>query len=113
MCWRTCCCREGINIFLAGFVPTENLRFREESLTFKVAEQQMEEDVKKFARFQYPDMTKTQVGRISSLLSCRPFCTPLICHDLEWFARCQYPDMTKMHLGQIVSLLLCRSLCTP
>jgi hypothetical protein len=29
--------REGINIFLAGFVPTENLRFREESLTFKVA----------------------------------------------------------------------------
>ena len=29
--------REGINIFLAGFVPTENLRFREESLTFKVS----------------------------------------------------------------------------
>lgn len=29
--------REGINIFLAGFVPTENLRFREEELTFKVA----------------------------------------------------------------------------
>ncbi|KAK8508293.1 hypothetical protein V6N13_055741 [Hibiscus sabdariffa] len=28
--------REGINIFLAGFVPTENLRFRAESLTFKV-----------------------------------------------------------------------------
>ncbi|GLC69898.1 ABC transporter E member 2 [Pleodorina starrii] len=27
--------REGINIFLAGFVPTENLRFREESLSFK------------------------------------------------------------------------------
>ena len=28
--------REGINIFLAGFVPTENLRFRDESLDFKV-----------------------------------------------------------------------------
>lgn len=28
--------REGINIFLSGFVPTENLRFREDSLTFKV-----------------------------------------------------------------------------
>ena len=28
--------REGINIFLAGFVPTENLRFREEALVFKV-----------------------------------------------------------------------------
>lgn len=26
----------GINIFLAGFVPTENLRFRDVSLTFKV-----------------------------------------------------------------------------
>ena len=31
--------REGINIFLAGFVPTENLRFRDESLTFRMAEQ--------------------------------------------------------------------------
>jgi ATP-binding cassette subfamily E protein 1 len=28
--------REGINIFLAGFVPTENLRFREIELNFKV-----------------------------------------------------------------------------
>lgn len=28
--------REGINIFLSGFIPTENLRFREEALTFKV-----------------------------------------------------------------------------
>eukprot|EP00747_Dinoflagellata_sp_TGD_P168891 gnl/TRDRNA2_/TRDRNA2_196382_c0_seq1.p1 gnl/TRDRNA2_/TRDRNA2_196382_c0~~gnl/TRDRNA2_/TRDRNA2_196382_c0_seq1.p1 ORF type:complete len:619 (-),score=151.48 gnl/TRDRNA2_/TRDRNA2_196382_c0_seq1:73-1929(-) len=31
--------REGINIFLDGFVPTENLRFREVSLSFKVSEQ--------------------------------------------------------------------------
>ena len=30
--------REGINIFLDGNIPTENLRFREESLTFRVAE---------------------------------------------------------------------------
>jgi len=29
---------EGINVFLAGFVPTENLRFRVESLTFKIAD---------------------------------------------------------------------------
>lgn len=28
--------REGINVFLAGHLPTENLRFRDESLTFKV-----------------------------------------------------------------------------
>ncbi|KAG9143596.1 hypothetical protein Leryth_020802 [Lithospermum erythrorhizon] len=33
--------REGINIFLAGFVPTENLRFRDESLTFKVSERRL------------------------------------------------------------------------
>jgi ATP-binding cassette subfamily E protein 1 len=53
--------REGINIFLAGFVPTENLRFREEGLTFKVAEQDTkEEEIKKFLRYQYPAMTKTQ-----------------------------------------------------
>lgn len=29
-------CREGINVFLDGMVPTENLRFRQESLTFRV-----------------------------------------------------------------------------
>ena len=32
------CTTPGINIFLDGFVPTENLRFRETSLVFKVAE---------------------------------------------------------------------------
>jgi ATP-binding cassette subfamily E protein 1 len=30
--------REGINIFLAGYVPSENMRFREEELSFKIAE---------------------------------------------------------------------------
>uniref|UniRef100_A0A7N0SX85 ABC transporter E family member 2 n=1 Tax=Kalanchoe fedtschenkoi TaxID=63787 RepID=A0A7N0SX85_KALFE len=54
--------REGINIFLAGFVPTENLRFREESLTFKVAEtpQESAEEVETYARYKYPSMSKTQ-----------------------------------------------------
>jgi ATP-binding cassette, sub-family E, member 1 len=28
--------REGINIFLAGFIPTENMRFRDYELNFKV-----------------------------------------------------------------------------
>jgi ATP-binding cassette subfamily E protein 1 len=52
--------REGINIFLAGFVPTENLRFREVSLTFKVAENiESEEETKRHARYRYPNMTKT------------------------------------------------------
>ena len=31
--------REGINIFLDGFIPTENMRFRETELSFKVTEQ--------------------------------------------------------------------------
>lgn len=53
--------REGINIFLAGFVPTENLRFRDDALSFKVAEQDAkEEDIKKFLRFKYPTMHKKQ-----------------------------------------------------
>uniref|UniRef100_A0A7R9YVW5 ABC transporter domain-containing protein n=1 Tax=Chlamydomonas euryale TaxID=1486919 RepID=A0A7R9YVW5_9CHLO len=51
--------REGINVFLAGFVPTENLRFRDESLTFKVVEAIAEDADKKFALYEYPAMTKT------------------------------------------------------
>ncbi|CAN1779720.1 ABC transporter E family member 2 [Linum perenne] len=56
--------REGINIFLAGFVPTENLRFRDESLTFRVAEtpQESAEEVETYARYKYPAMSKTQGG---------------------------------------------------
>lgn len=50
--------REGINIFLDGFVPTENLRFRETSLTFKVAETALEEEIKRLCRYEYPDMKK-------------------------------------------------------
>ncbi|XP_045802991.1 ABC transporter E family member 2-like [Trifolium pratense] len=54
--------REGINIFLSGFVPTENLRFRDVSLTFKVAEtpEEIAEEVQTYNRFKYPTMTKTQ-----------------------------------------------------
>jgi ATP-binding cassette subfamily E protein 1 len=50
--------REGINIFLDGFIPTENLRFRETSLTFKVSENSADEDLKKFYNYEYPDMSK-------------------------------------------------------
>ena len=50
--------REGINIFLEGFVPTENLRFRDESLTFKVSESATEE-IKRQNHYDYPAMTKT------------------------------------------------------
>lgn len=51
--------REGINIFLDGFVPTENLRFRDESLVFKVAESATEEEVKRMNHYEYPSMCKT------------------------------------------------------
>ncbi|ONI15512.1 hypothetical protein PRUPE_3G046700 [Prunus persica] len=53
--------REGINIFLSGFVPTENPRFRDESLTFKVTEtpQESGEEIETYARYGYPSMTKT------------------------------------------------------
>ena len=48
----------GINIFLDGFVPTENLRFRETSLVFKVSETAIEEEIKRMCRYDYPAMTK-------------------------------------------------------
>ena len=53
--------REGINIFLAGFVPTENLRFRDEALTFKVAAQEgVEGGDNAYSRYEYPALVKTQ-----------------------------------------------------
>lgn len=51
--------REGINIFLDGFVPTENLRFRETSLVFKVSETATEEEIKRHCHYDYPHMFKS------------------------------------------------------
>lgn len=52
--------REGINHFLDGFIPTENLRFREESLNFKLAvDQDLLEEAKRLHFYEYPSMTKT------------------------------------------------------
>ncbi|GJN35057.1 hypothetical protein PR202_gb23785 [Eleusine coracana subsp. coracana] len=51
--------REGINIFLAGFVPTENLRFRNESLTFKIPEtEERAQETETYQRYKYPTMSK-------------------------------------------------------
>ncbi|KAJ0745687.1 putative ABC transporter, AAA+ ATPase domain, P-loop containing nucleoside triphosphate hydrolase [Helianthus annuus] len=50
--------REGINIFLEGYVPTENHRFRDESLTFK----ESAEEIETYACYKYPTMSKTQGG---------------------------------------------------
>ncbi|UKK02988.2 RNase L inhibitor protein [Theileria orientalis] len=51
--------REGINIFLDGFIPTENLRFREESLSFKVATDVDLEEIEMLHSYKYPTLKKT------------------------------------------------------
>ena len=65
--------REGINIFLAGYVPTEQLRFREYELSFRVSaeadrvdnereltpEEIKEKERLKNLNYHYPTMTKT------------------------------------------------------
>lgn len=72
--------REGINAFLAGFIPTENMRFRDEELTFKISqdtdtdksdtgskkknqteEEKKKEDIELMKRgtYRYPDIKKT------------------------------------------------------
>jgi ATP-binding cassette subfamily E protein 1 len=50
--------REGINIFLDGHIPTENLRFREESLTFRIADTSDEFAIDRSRAFKYPSMEK-------------------------------------------------------
>lgn len=69
--------REGINVFLDGFIPTENMRFRylfkilnflsifffrNSSLSFKVIEQLEHDVAERNARYSYPDMSKTHPG---------------------------------------------------
>lgn len=53
--------REGINIFLDGFVPTENLRFRDTELVFKVSESAQEE-IKRLCHYEYPRLAKALGG---------------------------------------------------
>lgn len=55
--------REGINIFLDGFLPTENMRFREESLTFRMMETLEDRpEVDIMRRYEYPKMNKSFDG---------------------------------------------------
>jgi ATP-binding cassette subfamily E protein 1 len=54
--------REGINIFLEGFIPTENMRFRDFALTFRTsADSQDAPEVKRLHNTVYPSMRK-QLG---------------------------------------------------
>jgi ATP-binding cassette subfamily E protein 1 len=58
--------REGINVFLAGFIPTENLRFREEDLNFKMSTQGENFVIDTQRQSQgnhYPSMTKTMTPK--------------------------------------------------
>jgi ATP-binding cassette subfamily E protein 1 len=57
--------REGINIFLEGFVPTENLRFREISLSFKLSHAVDDDSLAgaKHRRYSYPHMVKSFEGK--------------------------------------------------
>eukprot|EP00924_Labyrinthula_sp_SR-Ha-C_P016871 maker-scaffold_6-snap-gene-17.28-mRNA-1 protein AED:0.13 eAED:0.13 QI:171/1/1/1/1/1/5/227/618 len=60
--------RDGINIFLSGFIPTENLRFRDDELSFKVSQQNEETGggddglQTKHMTKTYPNMSKTYNG---------------------------------------------------
>lgn len=51
--------REGINIFLDGYIPTENMRFRDTSFTFKIQQiDDLEEKSKVHSFYKYPTMMK-------------------------------------------------------
>ncbi|KAN0059887.1 Fe-S cluster-binding ribosome biosynthesis protein [Thecaphora frezii] len=51
--------RDGINIFLDGYIPAENMRFREDSLTFRISETAEEEVKERTAKYTCPPMKKT------------------------------------------------------
>ncbi|KAK6463185.1 P-loop containing nucleoside triphosphate hydrolase protein [Scheffersomyces coipomensis] len=52
--------REGINIFLDGHIPTENMRFRTESLQFRLADAAEGLILDKSNAMTYPNLVKTQ-----------------------------------------------------
>ncbi|CCK71712.1 Fe-S cluster-binding ribosome biosynthesis protein KNAG_0H02970 [Huiozyma naganishii CBS 8797] len=52
--------REGINIFLDGHIPAENLRFRTEALQFRIADATEEMKGEATNAYQYPSMKRTQ-----------------------------------------------------
>lgn len=59
--------RQGINCFLEGFIPSENMRFRDYNLNFKIGEAQVDKSGAEESKaskdnktlYQYPSMTKT------------------------------------------------------
>ncbi len=68
--------REGINIFLAGFVPTENMRFRDEELNFKISDTFEDMKMDKSGAYKYPQvnihlLSYTKRSATSNLPSCQ------------------------------------------
>lgn len=91
--------REGINIFLAGFVPTENLRFREEALTFKVAEQAVEDqNNKKFSQYTYPSLNKTQGNFTLNVSASELLCVQRSSTDVK---------KTRVWIGTLIRCSMC------
>ena len=56
--------REGINVFLDGHIPSENMRFRPDALSFKMVESVSDiiQSSEHHRRYSYPAMTKTFDG---------------------------------------------------
>lgn len=52
--------RDGLNIFLAGYIPSENMRFRDEELNFKVSDAADDTKRKNERSYEYPGMIKRQ-----------------------------------------------------
>ena len=51
--------REGINIFLEGYLPTENMRFRDEQLVFRITDDSDPILEGEHRHYKYPDMSLT------------------------------------------------------
>ena len=66
--------REGINIFLNGYIPTENMRFRDYKLNFKSSVDLEESDNSSMVSYEYPEMQK-QLGNFTLTVQAGGFST--------------------------------------
>ena len=69
--------REGINVFLSGFVHTENIRFRDEELNFKEREigeekRLLEKQQTEATEYTYPKINKT-IGDFNLIVEAGSF----------------------------------------
>ena len=65
--------REGINIFLQGYIPTENVRFRSEKIVFQARPPSSVEEAGGGVPLQWPAMTKSYEGFRLEVLEGRVF----------------------------------------